>query len=827
MAEVTIGKILSKECLGEIESGLNKFPLLGSLNFLISRDLKIHSSLSLEEGKKIIIDTLLYKQEFSDADDAELNLYSILLLLQLLSSVNILAKESGNKYIAISRKNLVKTIRNLCALKYIKEIAEFQPEIHKIIACLIIYYYPSFPQNSLLFLFMSEVKHISIQASDYLKIWKHIIELNGGICKDITDILHSFKSSDANLFQLLLRNKKIDSTNILPVLKGIKARFNRPEDLLEAVVMLAITNYHFVSKKKEAVEAINRFINKEGKRFVESYHQKLNKMILEELISNPNHPFREAYLQTLLTSKETTFSKINPKQLAKLYQSARTNSEYSELFRDVRSPLWKGKSAVWWALDFILAIIFLEIDLEIKLREVMQVLELYQKELNADAYMIEVNNYCDQLSDQQVLSKHDKEKIECFCEELNLSNSNQKMGLILALVDQLHNITFCNEEAETVVHRRSSYSSKTSSTKQTTRQSTVCQDYPTINKRTSDSKQRSPKTPARKGSGVVLRKVSTPGSSDSSGGGKKKKVSPLISSAQHTTHAKVWVNPENLSLHLQQYFGIESNLIFDSSDESSADSPDMYFAKNQNSKQNVKNKNNNNNAEPYLTEEEYNDQIIRNSATGIWGEAAFFYALLEKYENKKYPKPTIIDDENDKKQLSQKMEIAENQPDKKPVIRRSLLSNFSKMGLEDKYEVDAYPYLNSDDKLPIESIEIYWPNHLRWKEWRKENTNQLQKKFEDSGEHPYDIRVTKVRRGKAEPEVKYIEVKTSTNAKSANMHFTHNEYYFMRMYPKNYRLYCFFKAKTDNPKFRKYKNPYEELVIEEKAIVEVKARLKD
>jgi hypothetical protein len=184
-----------------------------------------------------------------------------------------------------------------------------------------------------------------------------------------------------------------------------------------------------------------------------------------------------------------------------------------------------------------------------------------------------------------------------------------------------------------------------------------------------------------------------------------------------------------------------------------------------------------------VNDEEFNENERNIRVVGIWGEAALFLQLKEKYLDK--------------------YKITENS---------STISKANGFILK---------IPNSDNNpKKLTEIEVIWPNKSLWEEWCK---NKKEQAFIDPATQPYDLIITK-KYADGKIQINYTEVKsTPGNTKQkipATM--TGREFRFMMANKDNYRMYRCYLAGTDNPSFVKHKNLAEELLDKECEIKEIR-----
>ena len=184
-----------------------------------------------------------------------------------------------------------------------------------------------------------------------------------------------------------------------------------------------------------------------------------------------------------------------------------------------------------------------------------------------------------------------------------------------------------------------------------------------------------------------------------------------------------------------------------------------------------------------VNDEEFNENERNIRVVGIWGEAALFLQLKEKYLDK--------------------YKITENS---------STISKANGFILK-------IPESDNNPKKLTE-IEVIWPNKSLWEEWCKSKKEQA---FVDPATQPYDLTITK-KFADGKIQINYAEVKsTPGNTKQkipATM--TGREFRFMLANKDNYRMYRCYLAGTDNPSFVKHKNLAEELLDKECEIKEIR-----
>lgn len=184
-------------------------------------------------------------------------------------------------------------------------------------------------------------------------------------------------------------------------------------------------------------------------------------------------------------------------------------------------------------------------------------------------------------------------------------------------------------------------------------------------------------------------------------------------------------------------------------------------------------------------EEKILDHSLRE--IGIWGEAACFYQLEQKYRNK-YNIISSASSEN-------KLTLHANDKGK----------NESKKG----------------QKI---TIKITWFNKPDWEIWLKERETSPDKSFEDPAHHSYDLKVKKTIEDN-KPTMQYIEVKSTPNASQGAIVFTKNEIKFMRKHTENYRLYRCYNAGFPTTKFSIFKDVYKKCMDTNGIIEQIKFKM--
>lgn len=184
-----------------------------------------------------------------------------------------------------------------------------------------------------------------------------------------------------------------------------------------------------------------------------------------------------------------------------------------------------------------------------------------------------------------------------------------------------------------------------------------------------------------------------------------------------------------------------------------------------------------------VNDDEYQENERNIRAVGIWGEAALFLQLKEKYF--------------DKYQIT----------DNTLIISRA-----------DGFILKIPPSDNNPKK--ITEIEVKWPNKALWEEWLKSKKEQA---FIDPASQPYDLTITK-KYADGKITINYAEVKSTPGNTKQKIPttLTGKEFRFMMANKDHYRMYRCFLAGTENPIFVKHKNLADELVNKECEIKEIR-----
>ncbi len=184
-----------------------------------------------------------------------------------------------------------------------------------------------------------------------------------------------------------------------------------------------------------------------------------------------------------------------------------------------------------------------------------------------------------------------------------------------------------------------------------------------------------------------------------------------------------------------------------------------------------------------VNDEEFQENESNIRAVGIWGEAALFLQLKEKYLDK--------------------FKITDN------TLIISKLDGF----------ILKIP-TNDNNSKKLTDIEVTWPNKTLWEEWCK---NKKEKTFIDPATQPYDLTIIK-KYADSKIKTNYVELKSTPGNTKQKIPttMTGKEFRFMMANKDHYRMYRCFLAGTDNPIFVKHKNLADELVNKECEIKEIR-----